>query len=247
MTRTEGLRTFLRENGVAVCAAVLALALLAQGVRWIAMHRDAPPPKRVVTITGVLLKPPEPLKPPPAPPPPPVSRIKPMEEPQRTRVEIKAADIPPPSAPPPPQSAPGGGRLSLAAEAGAEGDAFNLAGNPGGRSILSGGGLGDGTGTGIGSGDGEGGRYGWYYARLASEIEEAFRKSKRLTTASARVELRIWAEPSGRITRVELIRSTGNSELDEDIRSIVGLHLREPPPADIPMPMLARFTARRPR
>jgi len=41
----------------------------------------------------------------------------------------------------------------LAAEEEGPGDAFNLVGNPGGRALLSGGGLGDGTGDGDGSGD----------------------------------------------------------------------------------------------
>src|SRR5262249_60386561 len=86
----------------------------------------------------------------PAPPPPPVVRPKAIDEPQRSRVELK--DLPPLSAPPP--SAPGGGRLALAAEATGEGDAFNLAGNPVGRGLLSGGGLGGGTGVGSGGGGG---------------------------------------------------------------------------------------------
>lgn len=243
MTRlwTERLGKFLRENGAALGAAVVLVMLLSLGVRWILTHRERPGPQKVVTITGVLLKPPEPIKPT-MPPPPPVVRPKQMDEPQRNRVEIKASDIPP--GPPPPQNAPGGGRLSLAAEATGEGDAFNLAGNPGGRGLLSGGGLGDGTGDGIGEGPGS--RYGWYYAKLAAELEDAFRRTKRIGTASTRVELRVWADKAGRITRVQLIRSTGNPELDEAIQSVEGLRLREPPPPDIPMPMLARLTARRP-
>jgi TonB family protein len=60
------------------------------------------------------------------------------------------------------------------------------------------------------------------------------------------VELRIWADDAGRISRVQLVKSTGHPDLDEAIRSIVGLRLREPPPHDIPMPMVARFIARRP-
>lgn len=239
---TQRLGEFVRENGVPVGAALVIAALLSLGVRWIATHRERPAPRKVVTITGVLVKPPEPLKP--STPPPPIVRPKPLDEPHRARVEIKATDIPPPSGPPPPQNAPSGGRLSLAAEATGEGDAFNLAGNPGGRGLLSGGALGDGTG-GIGSGGGPGSRYAGYYANLASQIEDAYRQSKRVSTASARVEIRVWADSSGRISRVELVRSTGDPELDDSIRSVVGLRLREPPPPDIPMPMLARFTARR--
>jgi TonB family protein len=95
---------------------------------------------------------------------------------------------------------------------------------------------------------GEGGnRFGWYYAQLATQIEDAFRRQKQLTAASARVDLRVWVDPDGRISKVQLIRSTGDPRVDEAIQSVVGLHLREPPPRDIPMPMVARLTARRPQ
>lgn len=238
---TNNFLQVMRRNAAPLMATVALLVLLALGVRWIVTHRESPAPRRVTTITGVIVKPLEPPKQT-APPPPPVVRPKPMDEPQRARVEIKSTDIPPPSGPPPP-SAPAGGRLALAAEATGEGDAFNLGGNPGGRGLLSGGGLGDGTG--IGSGGGTSERYGWYYAKLATQIEDAYRKSKRLTTASARVEIRVWADRSGRISRLELVKSTGDPELDQAIQSVVGLKLKEPPPSDIPMPMLARFTARR--
>src|SRR5215471_19780382 len=240
--RIQRLLELLRENGVALTACLVIMLLLSLGIRWVLTHHEKPGPRKVVTITGVIIKPPEPLKPT-APPPPPVVKPRQMDEPQRNRVEIKSTDLPPLGAPPP-QNAPGGGRLSLAAEATGEGDAFNLAGNPGGRGLLSGGGLGDGTGGGIGSGTGS--RYAWYYAKIASELEQAFRKSQRLKTADTRVELRVWADSSGRITRVQLVRSTGKPELDEALQAVVGLRLRDPPPPDIPMPMIARFTARRP-
>jgi TonB family protein len=238
------LPTVFRENGPALGAALVIVVLLSAALRWILTHHERPTgaPRKVVTLTGAVLKPPEPLKPT-APPPPPVVKPKQIDEPQRNRVEIKATDIPPPTGAPPPQNAPGG-RLSLASEATGEGDAFNLVGNPGGRGLLSGGGLGDGIGGGMGSGTG--GRYAWYYSKIAAQLEEELRKSKRLSTAEARVELRIWTDSSGRITRVQLIRSTGNREIDEAIQSVVGLRLRDPPPADIPMPMIARVIARRP-
>src|SRR5262249_36462093 len=224
---------------VARGAALVWVFLRRLGAGGVSPQGDPPPPRRPPPTVGALVKPLEPPKVT-APPPPPVVRPKAIDEPQRSRVELK--DLPPLSAPPPP-TAPGGGRLALAAEATGEGDAFNLVGNPGGRGLLSGGGLGDGTG--IGSGDGFESRYGWYYAKLAAQIEDAYRKNKRLSTASARVEIRVWADRSGRISRVELVKSTGDPELDRVIQSVVGLKLKEPPPSDIPMPMLARITARR--
>jgi periplasmic protein TonB len=49
------------------------------------------------------------------------------------------------------------------------------------------------------------------------------------------------------VSRVQ-VSSTGDPELDAVIRNEVfgGLVLREPPPKDMPMPMVARVTARRP-
>jgi hypothetical protein len=61
------------------------------------------------------------------------------------------------------------------------------------------------------------------------------------------LELRIWVDPSGRITRVAPVRADLDASLQEALQSVVGVRLNEPPPADIPMPMVARLTARRPQ
>jgi outer membrane biosynthesis protein TonB len=167
-----------------------------------------------------------------------------VETPAANRVELKPMDLPPEA---PRASAPAAGPLALAEAATGAGDAFNLAGNPGGRSLLGPGGLGDGTGTGLGGDDDLGRRFGWYYARIASEIEDALRRHRQLRQAAVRVELRVWADRSGRIERLELVQATGHPELEAALQTVVGLRLKEPPPADLPMPMIARFTARRPQ
>ena len=241
-----------RINVAGLGTGLVLLALGAIGVRWIATHREGPAPRKVMQFNLVhVLPPPQAAKPIP-PPPQPVVQPKVVEPQHANRVELRPTDFMPPDAPKPATEAPaGGGRLALAAEAEGPGDGFNLGGSVGGRGLLSGGGLGDGTGDGqgdsLGADDGNSRRFGWYYARIASEIENVFRKQKRLSTASTRVELRVWADESGRVGRVQLIRSTGNPELDDAIQSVVGLRLGEAPPRDIPMPMLARFTARRPQ
>jgi TonB family protein len=245
--RSNRIGDFLRNHGLALGAGGVLMLGGVFVAHWIASSRNAPPPRKMIQITAVRLQPQPQVKPPP-PPLQPVVQPKVVDQQPTNRVDIKQVDIPPPDAPPP-SSAPsaGGGRLALAAEGEGPGDAFNLVGNVNGRGLLSGGGLGDGTGDGDGLGGGDGSaRFGWYYARIASDIEEAFRKQKKLNSASARVELRIWADEGGRINRVQLLKSTGNADLDEALRSIVGLRLKQPPPQDIPMPMIARFTARRP-
>jgi len=227
----------LRENRVAVTAAAVLVVLIAGAARWVAHSRAEPPQKRVLSITGVIIKPePPPQRQPPPPPQPPK-----VEEPQTRLVEVKGSDIPPPDAAPPPAAGP----LALASEATGEGDAFHLAGNPGGRSLVGSGAGGDGTGVGGGGVDAAA-RYGWYFSRIAQAIEEAFRRMPRTRTAEARVEFKVWADAEGRITRVQLVRTSGYQEVDEAIRSVVGLKLREPLPPDLPMPVLYRYTARRP-
>jgi TonB family protein len=187
------------------------------------------------TMVTVQPKPPE--KPPPPPPPVPQPKV----EEETTRVNLKPQDLLPPDEPRP--ASPPAGPLALATEGEGPGDAFNLAGNPGGRGLLSGGGLGDGTGLGSGGG---GNPFGWYYAQVADELGEALRHNKRITSASLRVEVKLWADPAGRVSRVQLIRSTGDPEVDQAIQSVVGLRLRQPPPPGSPMPMVLRVTARRP-
>lgn len=233
---------------VGAAASLLALAVL--GLRWISTQRQVPGPRKVMQFTVVNIQPQQ-AKPLPPPPPQPLTPPKVTEqEPRTNRVELRPTDIPPPDAPPPSADpAPGGGRLSLAAEGAGPGDAFNLAGNPGGRGILGGGALGDGTGDGQIGGSGAGGpgsRHAWYYSKLAIDIEDAFRRQKDLVTASTRVEVRVWVDASGTVTRVQLVRSTGSARLDQAIESVVGLRHRDPPPADLPMPMILRLTARRP-
>ncbi len=241
----RSVRTYI--PGAALAVAFLVLAAFA--VRWVVANRKAPTPRKAMQFNLVHLAPPAAPKPVSTPPPAPAIQPKVVEPTSVNRVELKPIDLAPVDAVRPHSDpAPGGGRLSLAAEGEGPGDAFNLAGNPGGRGLLSGGGLGDGSGEGQGEvGDDGARRFGWYYAQIAAQIEDVFRNQKKLSMAAARVELRIWADAAGRVSRIQLIRSTGSPELDEALQSVAGLKLKAPPPDGIPMPMIARFTARRPQ
>lgn len=233
-----------------VCLGLVFLILAAFAIRWASANSGARAPRKPPTINMVRLTPAP--APPKATPPPqapePAIQPKLVEQAPIHRVELRPVDLPPPDAPRPRSEAPpAGGRLALAAEGDGPGDAFNIAGNPGGRGLLSGGGLGDGTGEGQGEIGGDERRFGWYYTQIKLGIEEIFRKQKKLSMASARVELRVWVDGEGRVSRVQLIRSTGDPEVDEALQSVAGLKLKEPPPPGIHMPMVARFTALRPR
>jgi outer membrane biosynthesis protein TonB len=246
MERLEALARFVRANAAAVAAALVLVGFAAVAVRWIARHSDKPAPRKVVQFTMVNVERPPPPKPPPTPPPPPQQPQKVEEthdEPRTNRVELKAVDVPPPDAPPP---TPGGGRLALAAEGEGPGDAFALAGNPGGKGILSGGGLGEGSGSGLGSGGDAAARYAWYYARMQPEIEAVLRRSKKLASSQTVAELRIWWDAAGRITRVQPVGNSADPQVADEFRALVGLQLRQVPPSDVPNPVIMRIRAHRP-
>ncbi len=56
--------------------------------------------------------------------------------------------------------------------------------------------------------------------------------------------MRLWSDPSGRIQRVQLVDSTGDPNIDAVLTREVlqGLQLRQPPPNDMPMPIVMRVT-----
>jgi periplasmic protein TonB len=227
---SEGARDGLWRFGlILVC-----LVVIAGGAAFLFLrHDDLPPPRQVREITVVKILPP----PPPPPPPPPMPEQKMIEQPKMAEQEFKEdkpverpkekpmqdskADEPP-------------GPLSLDAKAVGPGDLFNLGGKPGGSPY--------------GGGQSGGSRWGWYASIVQAQIESAFRANQKTRSASMRVEIRIWADSSGRVTRVQLSSSTGSPDLDATIRNDVLGHLtlREPPPKDMPMPMVTRVTERRP-
>jgi hypothetical protein len=227
-------RGFLRRHGAALAGGVATLALMGLVVTLFWRQDEAPPPRQIREFTVVKIVQPPPLQP--APPPeqkmieqpkmtePPIKPEpdKPIEKPKELPKESKA-DEPPP------------GPLSVAAKAEGPGDLFNLGGNPNGRGLL-----------GNDSGPG-GGPFGWYAAIVQQQIEAALRANPRTRSAVLEVQVRLWADATGRITRVELAPSTGDAEIDAALRNEVlgGLVLREPPPKNMPMPVVARITERR--
>jgi periplasmic protein TonB len=223
-------RSYLRYG-----AAITVIAALFGGAGYLLIgHDDMPPPRQVRELTIVNITPP----PPPPPPPPqkmPEQKMieqpkmaepefkedKPIEKPQDEPAKEAKTDEPP-------------GPLSLDAQATGPGDLFNLGSKPGGSPY--------------GGGGGGGSRWGWYASIVQSQIETALRANARTRNAVMQIRVRLWADGTGRVSKVELSSSTGDAELDAIIRNEVlgGIVLREPPPKDMPMPVVARLTARRP-
>ena len=91
-------------------------------------------------------------------------------------------------------------------------------------------------------------RWNAYAGQVQTRIADALRNNPRTRKANVRVEVRIWADNAGRITRAQTASSTGDPAVDAAIKNevLTGLQLHEPPPAGMPMPIVLRVTARRP-
>jgi protein TonB len=215
-------------------AALAVIAILFGGVAWFfSGHDDMPPPRQVRDLTIVNIMPP----PPPPPPPPPMPEQKMIEQPKMADPQIKEekpVDQPKDEPVKDAKNDEPPGPLSLDAKPVGPGDLFNLGGKPGGNPY--------------GGGGGGGSRWGWYSAIVSTQAHDALIANPRTRSLVAQMQIRLWADATGRVTRVVLGASTGDAELDAIIRNeVLGkLMLREPPPKDMPMPVVTRVTAQRP-
>lgn len=99
----------------------------------------------------------------------------------------------------------------------------------------------------IGGGRRSGSKFGWYGAKVQSTITSAIRSHSKLRLASFSGTTRVWVDSTGRITRATFTGTDENGAeqiLEGDV--LQGLTLPEAPPADMPMPIVMRTTARRP-
>ena len=223
-----------RNSSLRYGAALAVIAgLFGVAVFFLVGHDDMPPPRQVRELTVVNIVPP----PPPPPPPPPMPEQKMVEQPKMAEPEFKEekpVDKPKDEPVKDAKNDEPPGPLSLDAKAVGPGDLFNLGSKVGGSPY--------------GGGGGGGSRWGWYASIVQAQIETALRANSRTRNATMQVQVRLWADASGRVNRIQLVSSTGDAELDAVIRNDVlgSLVLREPPPKDMPMPMVTRVTARRP-
>lgn len=217
---------FLRRNRIAIGMGGVVLILIAAGVfAYFLSGKPAvpkPPQEIVVHLEPPPLPPPPPPPPPPKPPPPEQKMVEqPPVKPQEAKPKQEAKNDKPPGPPGPKASGP-------ASDVGLGGSG--------------------GDGNGLGNGDGGGSRFGWYAAEVQARIADAFRQNSKTRDANIQLKVRIWVDSAGRITRADLADSTGNPDIDAAVRNevLVGLVLQDPPPQDMPMPIIMRVTARRP-
>lgn len=92
---------------------------------------------------------------------------------------------------------------------------------------------------------GSGTRFASYAAQVQARIKEALLQNNKTSTASiSGVRIRIWIDKAARVTRVQLLDTTGNASLDSAIteEALTGLQMKQPPPSDMPMPIVLRVT-----
>jgi outer membrane biosynthesis protein TonB len=204
------------------------------GVWFAPKSKPAPPARKAEQIVMVQpAPPPPPVKPPPPPPPQKVEEkmdkeTAPTEAPKEAPKAPPKADNPPPTA--------------LATGIKGDGPGMGLAssGNgPGVGNVIGG----------TGSSGASGSKFGWYAGQVQSKIAEALRRHSKTKSASiSGLQVRIWPDAAGRITRANLTGSTGQADVDAAIERevLTGLQLQEPPPAGMKLPIVLRVSAKRP-
>ena len=62
------------------------------------------------------------------------------------------------------------------------------------------------------------------------------------------IVVRIWPDSTGRVVKAHIAGSTGDLALDKALQNdiLTGLQLADPPPADMPLPIVMRLSAQRP-
>jgi len=214
----EDKRSFFQRYRFALVGIAIAWVLVILAIRMIA--RSAGPPPKQTSLVLISLPPP--------PPPPPVQTAPPetVRDEQTFQPEEKPEEEPPK----PPDQPPIGTNI--------KGDGSSNGFN-----------LGNSQGNGFGGQGAKSTRFGWYAGQVQSRIAEALRDNRKTRAAELSVQARIWPDADGRITRVQLKGSTGDPTLDAALRDevLTGLQLREPPPPGMPLPIVLRLSARRPK
>jgi protein TonB len=224
-------KSFLqRHRGVLIGGALLGMIVV--GIAFLKPAGPSAPARRVAEPPMVRIQLPPPPPPPkvqPTPPPPEQKMVEQKPVAEEEKVMDKPKDEPPKAKDEPPA-------LGTNIRGNGPADGFGLG--------SSGNGFGGGPSRGAG-----GSKWGWYAGQVQSRIAEALRSNPRTRTATIKsLQVRVWPDSSGRITRAQLVGSTGNQAVDDAIRNEVlnGLRLQEPPPPGLPTPIVLRLTARRP-
>lgn len=109
-------------------------------------------------------------------------------------------------------------------------------------------------GAGYGSGDssfggsggwmGGSGRFGYYLGGVQKGIHEELNRNEKLRKKLYKIEIALWIAKDGLVSRFELLGSSGDKELDVQIKKALFGARFEEPPSDIPQPIKLRISSR---
>ena len=174
----------------------------------------------------------------PLPPPPPPPREKPKEpEPQVEEKIPEPVPSPEPEEVKPAEEAPPSPNEDLAnpmqidGDAQAGGDAFNIGAGKGGGMAGGGGGLGSGS-------------YGQF---LAYAFQRLLRDNPELRNLTFNLQGDVWLSETGEVTRVELVRSSGDAAVDAQVLAALRAApaMTQRPPASLTLPVRIALQGRR--
>jgi len=231
-------RSFLeRHRGIMIAVAVLAVGVFVYTVVQLLSGSHGGSSERMDTVSISMPPPPPPPPPKPIPTPPPLATPPPEQQQDQQKmveqqpVQDEKKDAPKPKAPDAP--APLGTGIT----------------GPGGQDMGLAGGLGGGGGYGDGSGGGGGTKFGWYATEVQNAVSDALRNNPRTRRASMSLVVRIWPDSTGHVVKAHISGSTGDTTLDATLQNdiLTSIQLTDPPPADMPLPIVMRISAQRPQ
>ena len=220
---------YMKGGALVVVAAVLGYFVWKWANDMAGIKREPPQVNAIIPLPPPPPPPPEPEKPPEPEEPKEEEVVEPEPEPEPTPLEEpKPADETPPT---PVDSTTEAMQMDSDGQAGS--DAFNIA-------------AGSGKGMG-GSGSGRAGNA-TYSQYLGYALQKILRDDERTRMLSYRVRVNLWMTDMGEITRVELVGSSGDAEVDQAVLSALRAvpRLEERPPPSLPMPVRAALNSRRP-
>ena len=226
---------FLQRNRALVAVAALLIAGVGIYCASKALSGSHTSSAREDNMEMLRLPPPPPPPPPKQQPTPPPQQTPPPEQQQQDQKMVEqqpVQDEKKQEAPKPDAPAPLG---------------TSITGPGGGQDLGLGSGLGGGGG--YGGGGGGGSKYGWYASEIQTHIADALRANPRTRSASMKIVIRVWPDSTGRITKARVAGSTGDPTLDATLQNdiLIGMQLPDPPPADMPLPIVMRISAQRPQ
>lgn len=209
-----------------------AVALVGAGLAWLlwqwandmsGVRREAP------KIPAIIALPPPPPPPPPEPPKepePPVEEKIVEPQPVPEAEEVKPAEEAPPS---PADDLANPMQIDGDAQSGS--DAFNVGAGKGGGMAGGGGGMGSGS-------------YGQF---LAYAFQRLLRDNPELRNQAFNLQGDVWLSETGEVTRVELVRSSGDAQVDALVLAALRAApaLTQRPPASLTLPVRIALQGRR--